>query len=307
MDQKKEYNIAKILIAIWLPFTSVICMVAAHIVLLNESGRKTLGKFIGKYFSKYAPLRIQLDKTDDEQILFFFLKRMFIPVATSTVLLASSYDIWLYLKFRHTSSRFLYLFPIPFVTPGLFLVNIFITIVTSIALCCKQNCPDKYILIYTCLVPLFGTTYICYHGFWILIAIMIYPGRILIGAVFVIPLLLVPIPPWNMLIEMYSLRQSTPTKLKCLKGCGLWCLFLITDVSFWAMFIAILYYISKFLLDSSVPTNEALFKSILTYIAVNTFSGILLWLNTGLVQEVSNLIKGVKKMTETEEMRELLS
>ena len=281
-------------------------MVAAHFLLLNEKGRKTLGKFIRKYFSKYAPLNIKLDKVDDEQILFFFLKRMFIPVATLAILLASGYDIFLYLKFRHTSSRFLYLFPIPFVSPALFLVNIFITIVTSIALCCKQKCPDKYILIYTCLVPFFGTTYVCYHGFWILVAIMIYPGRILIGAVFVIPLLLVPIPPWNMLIEINSLRQSAP-KLKCLKGCGLWCLFLITDVSFWALFIAILYYISKFLLDSSVPTNKALFKSILTYIAVNTFSGILLWLNTGLVQEVSNLIKGVKKVPETdlEEMRDL--
>ena len=278
-------------------------MVAGHIVLLNEKGRKTLGKFIGKYFSKYTPL--QSDKKDDEQILFFFLKRVFIPVGTLAVLIASAYDIWLYVKFRHTSSRFSYLFPIPYVSPVFFLVNICLTITTSIVLCCQQKCPNKYLLIYTCLVPLFGTTYVCYHGFWILVAIMTYPGRILIGAVFILPLLLVPIPPWNMLIEITSLWQSTPTKLKCLCGCGLWSLFLITDVLFWALFIGILYYISKFLLDSSVPTNEALFKSILTNIAVNTFSGILLWLNTDLVQEVSNLIKGVKKSPVTEEMNEM--
>ena len=287
-------------------------MVAGHIVLLNEKGRKTLGKFIRKYFSKYIPLQSdkkedkQEDKNEDEQILFFFLKRVFIPVATSAVLIASAYDIWLYVKFSHTSSRFLYLFPIPIVSPVFFLVNICLTI-TTIVLCCQEKCPNKYLLIYTCLVPLFGTTYVCYHGFWLLVAIMTYPGRILIGAVFILPLLLVPIPPWNMLIEITSLWQSTPTKLKFLSGCGLLSLFLITDVLFWALLIGILYYISNFLLVSSLPTNEGLFKSILTYIGVNTFSGILLWLNTGLVQEVSNLFKSVKKEPVTEEMTEFLA
>ena len=67
----------------------------------------------------------------------------------------------------------------------------------------KDNCEDKLkhhcqkFLIFVSLILLFGSIYLFYHGFWIAIALLVYPERILIGGIFVVPLMFVTIPIWN--------------------------------------------------------------------------------------------------------------
>ena len=64
----------------------------------------------------------------------------------------------------------------------------------------SNNC-QKFIRFLT-LVLLFGMVYLFYHGFWIIIALLAYLGRILLGGIFVVPLILVVIPMWNTIIKI---------------------------------------------------------------------------------------------------------
>ena len=67
----------------------------------------------------------------------------------------------------------------------------------------KQECnKSQKFLIFATLVLLFGVVYLFYHGLWIIIALLVYPGRILLGGIFVVPLILVVIPIWNTIIKI---------------------------------------------------------------------------------------------------------
>ena len=410
-DQRKLYNVAKILIAIFQPFASLISMVATQIVLSSKKGRQNLGELIRKYVSKkYAPLRLhkqtaekdikqqasygtiseedrtgnklkqeqatygtiseedrtdnqfkqkqatygtiseedrtgnklkqeqatygtiseedrtdnqfkqkqatygtisEEDRTDnqfkqkqaDEEILFYYLGRVFIPVATIALLLLFISDCLLFSWYKNTTKKFLYLFPIPCIAISLFGINAIITIINI--RCClkkqyneyskqcnrsaaKQNhfLKQLYMLVYIFLVPVSVFPYLWFHGIWIFVALIIYPGRIIIGATFILPLLLVPILLWNLCIEIYTYFKESEIKT------AVFLLFyLFVSLIFWSLFIAILVIVSKLILDSNVnvPNDEDLFKSIFTFIFVNASSGIFLWLNRKLAYVVFNL------------------
>ena len=318
-DQRKLYNVAKILIAIFQPFASLISMVATQIVLSSKKVRQNLGVIIGKYVSeKYVPLKLheqtaekdtkkqakygtnsEEDRTDnqpsqgqtctDEEILFYYLGRVFIPVATIALLLVFISDCLLFSWYKNTTKKFLYLFPIPCIAISLFVINLFITGITAYCLRkehANNSKVDMCILVYIFLVPVSGFPYLWFHGIWIFVALIIYPGRIIIGATFILPLLLVPIPLWNLCIEIYTYFKESEIKTAVSL---LLCLFV--SLIFWSLFIAILVIVSKLILDSNVnvPNDEDLFKSIFTFIFVNASSGIFLWLNRKLVYVVFNL------------------
>ena len=213
---------------------------------------------------------------------------------------------------------------------------------------CSKRCQN--ILRFLTLVLLFGIVYLFYHGFWLIIALLVYPGRILLGGIFIVPGILLIIPIWNTLIKgvtncygtsnccnscctficncclyifhcciccclclTFSLirccircwlclknlcfrccckghkknskegKQESNNKSRqksCVKGC-LWIMLFVYELIFCGLFIAILVYISKFLL-TSIKVQEKTIQLVLSYIVIAAVSGIMAWLSTDL-------------------------
>ena len=147
-----------------------------------------------------------------------------------------------------------------------------------------KSCSCECFLITLTLLLLFGIIYPVYHGFWIIVALLAYPGRILIGGIFVGPFLMATIPTWNILIKVIEncccYNKDEESDLKC---CGWFSLFVI-DIMFWGLFIGTLIYISRFLLSSSANLETKPLQSLVSFVAVYAVSGILTWLNTDLTK-----------------------
>ena len=176
-----------------------------------------------------------------------------------------------------------------------FIVNAFLTVITSIVLACNKilacDCnSSKCFQIRSTLLLLFGIVYLVYHGFWLIIALMAYPGRILIGSMFIVPAISVIVPTWTILIKVIkcccSCEDDDDEIIPIWKGFG-WICILILDVTIWGLFIGILYYISKFLL-SSVDLETKTFQSIFSFVTVSGISIMLIWLNTDLISNQRN-------------------
>ena len=152
------------------------------------------------------------------------------------------------------------------------------------------------ILITLTLLLLFGIVYPVYHGFWIVIALLAYPGRVLISGVFVVPFLLATIPTWNLLIKISEnwcccncCKRNKNCCCCCCKdkesyNCCIWFLLFVANIIFWGFFISTLIYISIFLLSSSVNLETNKFESLVFVVVVNAVSGLLMWLNTDLTK-----------------------
>ena len=169
----------------------------------------------------------------------------------------------------------------------------------------KHHC--RNILIFLTLVLLFGIVYLFYHGFWMIVALLAFPGRVLIGGIFIVPLILVTIPTWNTIIKITESFCKCCCKCCCKRCCKCccngettsqssdnfsywnyccevckWLSILIYELGFWGLFLLILLYISRFLLGSIDLENKT-FQLAFSYITIAAFSGILVWLNTDLV------------------------
>ena len=292
---------------------------------------------------KYSP-----PSSKPEYTLFFLIQTVFFPIMTFATIGVTVIDIILYCRYRRSSlnfdQNFLYLFPLPVIVPAFFLFNLGMSVLTITILIkihkdgmkksddkskdreknstdqsdsLKQFC--EYSLIFATLVSLFGIVYLVYHGFWIIIALLAYPGRILIGGSFVVPAILVTIPIWiivkNISDSWYTAYKDNNTLNKCCQqsstvsqqqkgheminnkearndkdkqiltswwiGSG-WLAFLIFDIIFWTFFLLILYHVSKFLLDSVIIEGQT-FELITSFVTINAVSGALLWINTYLV------------------------
>ena len=138
-----------------------------------------------------------------------------------------------------------------------------------------------------------------------IIALLAFPGRVLIGGIFIVPLILVTIPTWNTIIKIAESfcnactcickycckcccnRETTSSQSEdscwncCCELCK-WLSILIYELGFWGLFLFILFYISRFLLDSIDLENKTI-QLAFSYITIAAFSGILVWLNTDLV------------------------
>ena len=91
----------------------------------------------------------------------------------------------------------------------------------------KQHC-QKF-LIFATLVLLFGIVYLFYHGFWIIIALLVYPQHVLVGYIFTVPLLmLVAIPIWNTIIKIAENWFDVCNESSCRISCSIykcnWCI-----------------------------------------------------------------------------------
>ena len=273
-----------------------------------KGAREHLGKHLKRFAFMYS-----IDQKDSslshEKVLFFFIERIFFPVMLVGVVLVTGVDIYFYRKYHNTSSyndpKFLYLFPIPYVAPCFFVVNLVMSVATTIRLfywdkvknfcnelkaswndrgCCddlknscevlrkhcnklletkeeaqsqrlqeenqegfrsryntfesnssgnKEECKQESnkcqkFLTFATLVLLFGIVYLFYHGFWIIIALLVYPGRILLGGIFIVPLILVLIPIWNTIIKIATnwYDASNCCKRCCTCNCCLYIIYL---------------------------------------------------------------------------------
>ena len=163
---------------------------------------------------------------------------MAFPVMLVAAVIITSFDIYLYWKYNtsHNDKRFLYLFPIPYVAPGIFGFNFVMSVATAMKifywdkLNANDNCKDQLkhrcqkFLIFGALVLLFGIVYLFYHGVWLVTALLAYPVRIFIGSIFIIPLLFVPIPIWNTLIRFAeNLFDACNESLCCFSCCTYIC------------------------------------------------------------------------------------
>ena len=146
----------------------------------------------------------------------------------------------------------------------------------------KQRC--ECILTILTLFSLFGIVYLFFHGLWIIIALLVYPGRILFGSMFIFPLILATIPTWITAIKMaenfFDAYNESSSKRFC-KGCA-WVALLVYELAFWGLFIFMLFYASRFLLGSIDSKNETV-KLVLSYLIISVTSLILVWFNTDLV------------------------
>ena len=297
-----------------------------------DEAREHLGRFLKRFVLKYKSTIIindsSLSQSEDGKSYFYY---GVFPVMLAGVCIVTGVDIYFYVKYRYTSSyndkKFLYLFPIPCVAPCFFVVNSAMSLATTARLFCrdKNNCSkesvgdisqilskqdpsemecknkakqicERVLTTFT-LFLLFGVVYLFYHGFWIIIALLIYPGRILIGGMFIIPLILATIPTWitvsKMVEKLFDSCNKSPRILpenrqkdeSCnnalLQGCA-WLALFFYEVVFWGLFIVILFYTSRFLL-ASIDTKNEMVKLVLSYIIISVASLILAWLNTDLV------------------------
>ena len=369
------------MITIWLIISTLGCLIIAHVLVCIEEAREHLGKLVNSFLSKYYKIKStitsnnedsQLLQLKDEKKFFFFIERMAFPVMLVTVVIITSYDNHLYKKIHtlYNDKRFLYLFPVPCVAYGIFGFNFVMSMATAIKIFywdiaeneqeSIDNCKDKLkhdcqkFLRFTALVLQFGIVYLFYHGFWLITALLAYPVRILIGGIFIVPLMFVTIPIWNTIIKIaenwfdacnessccincytcirnccihcclgiidFCNRCCLNVKNVCIrccsdviypyicccknicehcqnkfkwhpfcKGCA-WFVIFVYELVFWGLFIAILFYASKFLLEYG-PTNleNKTFQLVLSFVlTIVTISGILAWLNTELVIHPQN-------------------
>ena len=257
--------------------------------MCTKEAREFLGRFLKRFLLKYkSTIAINdssLFQSKDVKTYFYY---GFFPVIIIVVCLITGFDIYFYWKYHYTSSysdkKFLYLFPIPCVAPSFFVVNAVMSVGTTIRLKVKQCC-EFFLTLFT-LVSLFGIVYLFYHGFWIIIALLVYPGRILIGGIFIVPLILAIIPTWITAIKMaknfFDAYNESSSKCESFyKGCA-WLALFFYELVFWGLFIFVLYFTSRFLLGSIDTKNETV-KVVLSYLIISIASIILVWLNTDLV------------------------
>ena len=235
--------------------------------------------------------------SNHEKKFYFFIERVVFPVMLMAVTLVTIFDIYCYSEYHsfsaHEDPKFLYLFPIPYVAPIIFGVNLVMSVVTGIKFLywneveecwnklrvgwndrgccdnlkkswsilqkhcvklsktkkgetellkkdnpryngipkngekneeCKEECKQESnkrqkTIRFLTLVLLFGIVYLFYHGFWIIIALLAYPGRILLGGIFIVPLILVVIPMWNTVIKIIENCFDARNKSSCCNGC----------------------------------------------------------------------------------------
>ena len=293
------------MITIWLISATIGCLIIAHVLTWMKKTREHLGKQLKKILSNHYKSIVIIDKRKssilkfkDEKIFFFLIERVVFPVMLVAVVIVTGFDIYLYRKYHSSCNdkTFLYLFPIPYVAPSIFAVNFVMSVATAtiIERESKDNCEDKLKhhcqkLLFVSLVLLFGSIYLFYHGFWIAIALLVYPERILIGGIFVVPLMFVTIPIWNTMIKIaenwFDVCEVSKNKCKwkpCCDGC-VWLAILVYEIVFWGLLIVILFYTSRVLIGyDDINLQNKLFQLVLYY-TVASGSGILAWLNTELV------------------------
>ena len=204
------------MITIWLISATIGCLIIAHVLTWMKKTREHLGKQLKKILSNHYKSIVIIDKRKssilkfkDEKIFFFLIERVVFPVMLVAVLIVTGFDIYLYRKYHSSyyDKTFLYLFPIPYVAPSMFAVNFVMSVVTAtkIFYCDEPNehsAKLKKFLTFVSLILPFGSIYLFYHGFWTAIALLVYPERILIGGIFVVPLMFVTIPIWNTIIKI---------------------------------------------------------------------------------------------------------
>ena len=163
--------------------------------------RINLGKFLKRFIQKYMPTNNGeydsiSESENNELTLFFFIRRMLFPMMATAITVVTIADICFFsiaAKYHKTTSNignFVILFPLPFLAFLFFFGNIFFTVLTMLVLRAQgsfRSCSSECFLITSTLLLLFGIVYPVYHGFWIIIALLAYPGRILIGGIFVGP------------------------------------------------------------------------------------------------------------------------
>ena len=287
-----------------------------------KEAREHLGRFLKRFVLKYkstiAINESSLSQSEDGKIYFYY---GVFPVIMIAVGLVTIFDIYFYWKYHYTSSysdkKFLYLFPIPCVAPSFFVVNFVMSEATATRLfyqdikTCnmlpvydtrlEQDTPERQrekameyknrakqccerVLTILTLISLFGIVYLFYHGFWITIALLIYPGRILFGSMFIFPLILAIIPTWITAIKVaenfFDAYNESSSKRFC-KGCA-WLALLVYELAFWGLFVVMLFYASRFLLGSIDSKNETV-KLVLSYLIISVTSLILVWFNTDFV------------------------
>ena len=285
------------MIPIWLISATIGSLIIAHVLTWKKEARKHLGKQLRNILLNHYKSIVIIDKNkssilqlEDEEIFFFLIKRVVFPVMLVAVVIVTGFDIYLYRKYHssYNDKTFLYLFPMPYVAPSMFVVNFVMSVATTktIKLGSKDNC-QKF-LIFVSLVLLFGSIYLFYHGFWIAIALLVYPERILIGGIFVVPLMFLTIPIWNTIIKIPEnwfdvSNRSSPCCMACV-----WLAILVYEIVFWVLLIVILFYTSRFLIDyDAINLQNKMFQLVLYY-TVTSGSGILAWLNTELVIHPQN-------------------
>ena len=159
----------------------------------------------------------------------------------------------------------------------------------------NNNCKDKLkqrcqkFLRFAALVLLFGIVYLFYHGFWLTIALLVYPGKVLVGGIFIVPLLmLVAIPIWNTIIKIAENWFDACNESSFSKGC-VWFAILVYEIVFWGLFIIMLFYISTFFISYGSSNSEInTYQLVFSYITIAAVSGILTWFNTELVMHPQN-------------------
>ena len=241
---------------------------------------------------EYSPIS---ESENDELILFIFIQRILFPMMATAVLGITITDIY-FLSDAVKNKRaniitFFILFPWPEMGFFIFTINSLLTTFTICKLF-KQNslkcCSCECFLITLTLLLLFGIVYLVFNGFWIIIALLVYPGSILIGGIFVVQFLLATISTWNLLIKVIEncccCKGSEWSFLIFFKSLML----LFVGTVFWGLFIATLIFISRFLLHSSVNLETKTLQSLVYSVIVSAVSGILTLFNTYLTKHLKN-------------------
>ena len=326
VEDNTEYSTTAKVIFSWLITTSFLCITAIHCLMWFPKSRKYLDEYLKRYIQKYLPNPSKIDKKRkrysaisdddrkgyseipdddiDESTLFFFIERILFPVMVTAAAGLTAADIYFFTTYnsvsKYTSDSSFFLFPWPFID--------FVILLNTVATTCTvwilyhQNslkCRScRCFLTTLTLFSLFGIMSLFFHVFWMTIALLAYPGRILMGGIFVIPFLLVTIPTWNIVIKIFE-NCCWPCKREKVKvGCIMF-LLLIADVSFWGLFIGTLIHISRFLLSSSIILENNTLQSLVSFIVVSAVSWILTWLSTDLVYYQKNQ-KNQEKSTANE-------
>jgi hypothetical protein len=199
-----EYQILKHIINGWVCVSYIIAIIGINTIICIPKFRQIIGKFF-HICDKRMNILLRNDNNfitepDEEKMydsyFFSFLQRMVFPIMSATFICILVHDC----SNRH--AWFHHILPIYSLCVSLFVTLVSAAISTIYLL--TQSMPNNFniIIIILSLGLVFDVCLVIPHGFWLFIALLAYPGQILLTSLYIVPIMLLIAVGWSIILEI---------------------------------------------------------------------------------------------------------
>jgi hypothetical protein len=201
------YRYFKDIINVWVLVSFIITVIGIHTVICIPQFRQTIGKFLQICDKRVSTLlrsdsnfSIEPDEMKEYDSYFFsLLQGMIFPIMLAVVVYILFHN---FQKFDH-DAWFHHILPLysAIITP---IVTVIFGLFSMIFLF-NQSLPSNFnivILFIFLFVPVWGIYLMILHGFWLFIALLAYPGQILLTSLYIVPIMLLIAVGWSIILEI---------------------------------------------------------------------------------------------------------